>query len=177
MDETAAPFVVTDRDGNEYRFTRAVPMQATAKASMQMRRGHCTVAATVTCDADLQPVLPQFLLPNTKGKKKLWRDHPCVNTAPASIVVQQDAVGWMTTGILVNLLKTLVARIRERRSGAKIVFVCDCHPTHLSPQFLRYCHRVGVKVLLIPSKLTYLLQVLDVAVFARYKAHLHDVLI
>ena len=177
MDETAVPLVVTHRVGNVYRFTRAAPPQAPAKARMQMRRGHCTVAATATCETDLQPFMPQFVLPNTKGKKKLWRDHPSVQAPPASIQVQQEAAGWMTTAILVELAKTTVKRIREQRPGAKIVFVCDCHPTHLSHQFLRHSRRVGMKTLLIPSKLlTYLLQVLDVAVFAKYKAHLQDVL-
>ena len=50
-----------------------------------------------------------------------------------------------------------------------LVLVMDCAPSHRERGVLNHCSRLGVHVLFIPAKLTYLLQPLDSHTFAIFK--------
>jgi hypothetical protein len=54
----------------------------------------------------------------------------------------------------------------------KVVIVMDCHPSHYAWPTLNYLKKLKWKVILVPSRLTYLLQPLDAYVFGAFKHRL-----
>ena len=59
--------------------------------------------------------------------------------------------------------------MRSFNNTAWIVLLLDCSTTHLCVDTVRHLSRLGYIVVVIPSKLTWLLQLLDVYVFGRVK--------
>ena len=80
--------------------------------------------------------------------------------------------GWITNEGLIEYLDILAASLKD--SGPrKIVLVMDAHSTHCSLRTLKHIRSLGWMVLLIPGKLTWLLQPLDVYFFAQFKQKLY----
>lgn len=57
-----------------------------------------------------------------------------------------------------------------------ILLVFDCHSSHLDITTVRHLHRLGFVTIVIPAKLTWLLQPLDVYVYAELKKNIRAVL-
>ena len=142
------------------------------KASLQLKRSHCTLVASIASNENIQNVLPQVLLPKMVGKKKKWASALELHALPPNIHIIPDTNGWMDLKIFkqyLNLLRDALAPLHP----PKVVLVMDCHPSHYSWKTLSLLRRWKWKVLLIPSKLTGLLQPLDAWVFAAFKKQLH----
>jgi hypothetical protein len=142
------------------------------KASLQLKRSHCTLVASIASNENIQNVLPQVLLPKMVGKKKKWASALLLHPLPPNIHIIPDTNGWMDLKIFkqyLNLLRDALAPLHP----PKVVLVMDCHPSHYSWKTLSLLRRWKWKVLLIPSKLTGLLQPLDAWVFAAFKKQLH----
>lgn len=172
-DETALPLVFAGRHGNVHQFRHAANIRVATPASLAQRRAHCTLVATVSSDPALQGSLPQVLLPNTKGKKRIWTAAQDSLDPASTIRIIPDAQGWVNNKKLVQILNQLHDACQAYNPAKKYVLVWDCHPTHISPAILRHARKKKFSVLLVPSKLTHLLQVLDFAVFASLKQELH----
>lgn len=172
-DETALPLVFAGRHGNVHQFRCAAGIRLATPASLAQRRAHCTLVATVCSDPVLQVSLPQVLLPNTKGKKRVWAAAQEALDPHGTIRIIPDAQGWVNSKKLVQIVNMLHAACQAHDPTKKYVLVWDCHPTHISPVILRHARKKKFVLLLVPSKLTHLLQVLDFAVFASLKQELH----
>ena len=56
--------------------------QMVEKASLQLKRSHCTLVATIASNEAIQNVLPQVLLPKMLGKKKMGNITGTSSTTP-----------------------------------------------------------------------------------------------
>ena len=132
-----------------------------------------TLLATVCDNRDLQPYLPQIVLARYTQN----------GTPPAPIVRACAQTGepleyWhRTSGFVTSaLIKKWAVRVRSITHSfnpdAWILLVWDCSQTHLNVDVARYLRRLGILVILVPAKLTWLLQVLDVCVFKALKTRI-----
>ena len=105
-------------------------------------------------------------------EEEKWAFALLLHPLPPNIHIIPDTNGWMDLKIFkqyLNLLRDALAPLHP----PKVVLVMDCHPSHYSWKTLSLLRRWKWKVLLIPSKLTGLLQPLDAWVFAAFKKQLH----
>lgn len=71
-----------------------------------------------------------------------------------------------------------ITRVRQAvgsfHSGAWLVLILDCSPCHLDRVSVSHMRRLGVIVIFVPAKMTWLLQLLDVFVFRRVKRGIRE---
>ena len=174
LDETALPMYVGGRAGNVHAQGRTGKRQFATKASLHERRAHCTLVACVCNDPILQRKLPQFLLPNTTGTKRVWASAMEDLGADTQISILRDTSGWVNTKKFQMILRILSQACKKEAPAKRIVLVMDCAPAHIAPAVIQATRLRGMRPLLIPSRLTHLLQVLDFGVFAGFKRAFHD---
>ena len=79
------------------------------------------------------------------------------------------ARGWTTQGVLRAWLARVRRKILQLRPGARIIIVMDVCPTHVAQRVLEAARHLGLSVVLVPARCTWLLQILDTHVFAQLK--------
>ena len=141
-----------------------------APSPAQRSLGRTALLACVCNDADLQPYLPQVWLPRTEPGKVPPAAMRAVFTASgAPHEAWHGSRGFVTQRIIRAWLSRLRRRVHQLRPGANIVVVMDVCPVHVAEPVLAAARRMGVTVVLIPARLTWLLQLLDTHVFAQVK--------
>lgn len=172
MDETSLAAVRHGGAGMVSGSLRAARRRVQRPTDPRDRFGHkVTHLGCVTDNPHLQPLLPQVVLPKYTQNA----------VPPADMRERLSATGFPlefwhgTAGIAsVGVLQAWATRVRSIvhswNDDAFILLVVDCASCHLSLDFLRHLSRLGILTLLVPAKLTWLLQVLDVSVFGPLKA-------
>ena len=129
-----------------------------------------TFIAAVCDSPRLQPLLPQVILPRYTQHARPPADmlnnyagfgHP--------FEFWHGTAGATTSGIIKAWLTRLRSVISSFNDSAWIVVVMDCDTSHLAVQILAHMRRLSMIPLIIPAKLTWLLQLLDVYVFGVLK--------
>ena len=136
---------------------------------------HVTYFAVVCDCAELQPLLPQLLLAR----------YPRNAAVPAVLQAQYRSCGhpfefWNGSAGRVTpvIFRKWVTRLRQAvgsfNAGAWIVLILDCATSHLDRASVAHLRRLGVLVVIIPAKMTWLLQALDVYAFGKLKRGLRE---
>ncbi len=173
MDETPLRFIQPSRKGNAYSHASHLPDARPRDISLRDRRTTVTLAAIVASQVDAQTLLPQVLLPNEEGRKRLWKTLPAtLKTIWPNVEVIHNTGGWMNS----NAMLTYIDRIHGVLGHAgyhKVVLLMDAARAHCTPAVFAKLADIGWKVCLIPSRLTYLLQPLDAYIFALFKQRVY----
>lgn len=129
-----------------------------------------TYMAAVSDSPELQPLLPQVILPR-------YTQHAC--PPPAMLHTYADfghpfefwhgTAGATSPGIVQTWMTRLRSVISSFNDRAWIILTLDCDTNHLSVRTMAHLRRLGMIPLLVPAKLTWLLQLLDVFVFGLLK--------
>ena len=129
-----------------------------------------TYMAAVSDSPDLQPLLPQVILPR-------YTQH--ASPPPAMLHTYADfghpfefwhgTAGATTPGIVQTWMTRLRSIISSFNDRAWIILIMDCDTNHLCVTTMAHLRRLGMIPLLVPAKLTWLLQLLDVFVFGMLK--------
>ena len=82
--------------------------------------------------------------------------------------------GWVNTQVMIWYIRVLAKALKELRPHHRALLLLDCCPSHHSISVLRAAHRSGVEVILVPSRMTWLLQPLDTHAFAVLKRRLRQ---
>ena len=176
IDETPIPYHFGGKKGlRKHPNSKHECDQMRDKTTLAKVRSKCTMIASIASDTTLQQCLPQVLLPNAKGQKKKWKAAQEKSKAYKCVRIMEGTTGWITNLCMKSYLRMLKKTVSEHAPGRKIVLMMDAHACHHSIQVLRVVHKWGWRILMIPSKLTYLLQPLDAYVFAQFKRRLHEV--
>ena len=134
-------------------------------------RSHTTLVAMVTPDAEMQPYLPQILIPNHDRTSKAEYTHYAQLGQP--ILVWKNCTGWVDTGLMCDILTQLRRCVRDQRgAGCQIVLLLDSASQHVSGKVLRHAAQLRIILVLVPAQCTWLLQPLDVEVFLHFKEDL-----
>ena len=170
MDETMLSNVHSRKQGNS-----CCAVAAGEGAGAVMRREsplpRTSLLASVCSDAELQKVLPQIrLVKSAHGQCPRKPVLVAYADAGAPQVAQHGGTGWASADVLVGWLRRTKASITKAAPGKKICLVLDCAPSHTSEVFLAAAQRLGIRIVFVPAKLTWLLQPLDVRIFSSFKA-------
>ena len=178
-----ALWINIDETAIKYHFTKMKGYQAQApnqkmkkhmveKVTSRDAKSHCTLISAIASEQESQTQMPQVFIPNTTGRKKNWQEAKNKNIHNPNVMINLDTQGWMTIEFMLVYLDILAERIKELGKN-KVVLVMDCLAAHISIKVLKKINRLKWKVLLIPSKLTWLLQPLDVWMFSNVKRNLY----
>ena len=115
----------------------------------------------------MQPHLPQLLLPKDAALSRAEK-HRLEALAPP-LAWYQGTNGWVTAPVLCGILTRLRREIRAVRPGAGIVVVMDSASQHLAVSVLSHAARLQIRLVLVPARMTWLLQPLDTRVIALLK--------
>ena len=171
LDETAVAQLVPHRRGSVMATTSGAPVATVERIKRNESHGHLTLMAAITSDADLQPHLPQWVLPKDAALTRAERARMRALAEP--LVFVPGTTGWVSAESLCPILTSLRRVVRQHRPGRRLLVVWDAASQHLNLVVLRHARRLGIQILLIPAGLTWLLQPLDSHVFASFKRKAH----
>ena len=170
MDETSVPLVpqalrgVVMQGWRRRHFARPGRFPSTRAQA----RTNLTYVAFVSDDDELNRQLPQFVI----GRRTVFlqRDFAQLfESTPDMIFLIRNETGWATAEALGQIFNVIAAFLRELRPDHAYLLVMDCAPQHLEPWLLNRLRAHGIFPMLVPAKLTWLLQPLDVYIFRLFK--------
>ena len=146
----------------------AASLEPAQKASRSMRRTCMTHVAFVCDRPDIQPLLPQVVIGNE-------RTFPAaafaglVGSAPRNVHLVRQKSAWNNSALFVSILKALAAVLAPYLDELQPVLLMDACKVHSTQAVLRACWAGKLWPILVPAKLTWLLQPCDTHAFLRYK--------
>jgi hypothetical protein len=123
------------------------------------------MAAVCECPK-LQPFLPQVILP--KYTKRITPPPRILNAyanTGGPFEYWHRSTGWPDCQSMIRWATRLRSVVSSFNSDAWIILMMDCSYCHLNIKTIRHLRRLGILVVIIPAKLTWLVQLLDVYVF------------
>lgn len=166
VDETAICLFQGGGRGNVFlnkneRFTQHSPLA--------QRRTYLTHVAFICDDVGVQPHLPQYIIAGTRALSVA--DLAAAQAAvPANVVIVRQARSWNTGALMVRIVRDLRRRLADRLHELQPVLLMDTAKIHLTRAVFAECSALGIYVVTVPPKLTWLLQPLDTDGFAQFKA-------
>ena len=126
--------------------------------------------AAVCNDSDIQPHLPQIWLPRGDPARIPSAATRAVFTAAGDPhEAWHGSAGFCTQRIIRAWLRKLKRRVVSRKPGVEIIVVMDVCPVHVAPSIAAEARRLRMELVLVPARLTWLLQLLDTHVFSQLK--------
>ena len=174
VDETPVPLFMGRRLGYKKRSPGPALRQAMrVPVNIYQARHHCTVMGAICNQPEVQPLLPQIVLPNTKGAVRVWNRISRSGGMPLNVHIILGERGWFTVTSLLKYLSILHS-VLSTTGYSRVVLVWDAARSHMSLPVLRRIRRYGWMPLYIPSHMTPYLQPLDVFVFKSLKQCIHN---
>ena len=173
LDETSVERLSPHRRGHVLSIPRAGASASLVheRISRAETHGHLTLVALICSDPALQPALPQIFL--TKDARLTVAERAAFRALPAPLHWFRGTDGWVTAANFPALLTFIRRQVLLARPACQIVLLMDCASQHMANNVLAHCRRLRLVIMLVPARLTWLLQPLDSHVFATFKRRLH----
>jgi hypothetical protein len=178
LDETGVPLFNGDRCGNVMK-KRTVGggtnqnEELVQYATTAESRGQATHVAIICDDVSVQPHLPQVII----GAHSLLTVTDCRNLQESlsdNVYLLRLKSRWTDRVIMERLIRTVARIVREQCPHKVPVLLLDTAPSHLHPALPCLARRLGMHLVLIPARTTWLLQPCDVYLFRKYKHAFRD---
>ena len=152
--------------------------EAVQAVTLQHKRT-CLTHVGLVCDRpEVQPLLPQVLIGN-ESTFHAGEMEELVAACPPNVHLIRQRSAWNNTETQKRVLRLLAAALREHertavRPGMKRwqpVLLLDACRLHIHPSVAKSAAALGIWLVVVPARLTWLLQPLDTHVFQRYKEY------
>jgi len=148
--------------------------EPTQPASRKRRRTCLTHVAIICDNPRLQPLLPQYIIGN--HNTFLQRDWSgLLAGAPGNVVLVRQQSAWNNIKLFVQILQRLGTILRPYLVSCQPVVFFDASPLHCAKAIFQACLKSHLWVVLVPARLTWLLQPCDTHAFQRYKLILRNI--
>ena len=127
----------------------------------------------LTHDASIQPKLPQILLGN-KHVMLLSMVHSLLPHKPSNFYIWREESSWNSHKIMRRVMSRLMDCLKEYTDTHQVILVLDVARAHFHPTITAHANRLGLRLIYVPAKLTWLLQPADTHCFRRLKAKLRQ---
>ena len=152
--------------------------EAVQAVSLKKKRA-CLTHIGLICDrAEVQPALPQVLIGNEATF--LAGEFADLQAAcPANVFLVRQRSAWSNVETCMRVLRLLAAALRRHEAAAvhpplkrlQPVLLMDACRLHIHSSVARSCAALGIWLVVVPARLTWLLQPLDTRAFQIYKEH------
>ena len=189
MDESPIPMCQVHARGNIKRFGRDNGENAPRQnATRTMTRQYCTLAAFICNIAAVQPLLPQVIIAS-KHNITFENWGAIMEHITDPIYFLRENSGWNTSAIFCKMVRLLACILNQAMPGSRttpcgpepsmltqcqIILQVDAAKSHLTQDVLTLLATLSWRLLLVPALLTWMLQPLDVKVFAIFKRALSN---
>ena len=171
LDETSVKFWYEPRQGLRRDSGQARRTGCARQASRGQLRRAFTHVAIICDDASLQPHLPQVLLVNertvTVEQSRRWTSLPGCNAQ-----LWRAKSAWINDEVFARIVRELGKILKSRAGDRQAILMLDAHVCHYCRRTLAACRDYDIWPVIIPARMTSLLQPLDTHVFSRYKMFL-----
>lgn len=171
LDETSVCLFQGDRKGTVFvkrKRRQSEPVQKVARG----KRRCCLTHVAMVCDStEIQPKLPQVVIGNTHTFKAGAFAELQASCPPNVTLVRQKSA-WNNSSLCATIIRWLGRALRPYAERYQPILILDAARLHLSSGVLRACAVAGIWPIVVPAKLTWLLQPLDTHAFQLYKSHL-----
>lgn len=142
-----------------------------APATRKQQRGCVSHIAFVCDNPDIQPRLPHVFIGNA-AVLPVYIQREIEPQLFSNVFLVRRKSAWVDAGYMVEIMKLLGAILAPFLSNFQPILLMDALPAHLAPKVFRAAARCGIWVVVVPAKLTYLIQPADTHVFYKYKMYL-----
>ena len=147
---------------------------AADESTLAQRRSNFTLLACISADADIQTLLPQFVLVN---KRQLTaRDLPAVKALqPSGTHIVQGKSAWCNHGVMRHFWSALAAILKPVAKDRYIILLLDCAGCHIHDSIRSHAERLQIRLIYVPAGTTRYLQPCDLKLFSALKHTLREV--
>jgi hypothetical protein len=144
-------------------FSRRQWEKKEVRASLQDgSRKFLTVLAC--CCADGSSLPPSLIYAAKKGAiRSSWVED--IKAGEHEVFVSSSPTGWSNNDIGLAWLEQVFDRYTKQRSGRWRLLILDGHGSHVTMEFIDYCDRHRILLVILPPHSTHTLQPLDVVLF------------
>ena len=121
-------------------------------------------------DVALQPIFPQIIIANESVFKASEFLELLAATPPNVYLIRQKSA-WNNKAVMQRLVTLLKQILEPYLEEYYFIFGMDAAGCHITDETMQAWHRAGLAFILVPAKLTFLLQVLDTHGFRRWKSY------
>lgn len=136
-------------------------------------KANLSFLAFLTHDPSIQPKLPQILLGN-KHVLLLSMVHSLLPKKPANFYLWREESSWNSHRIMRRAMSCLMECLKEYSATHQVILVLDVARAHFHHTVTAHANRLGLRLVYVPAKLTWLLQPADTHCFRRLKAKLRQ---
>ena len=176
LDETPLEQELAGRRGNWVRPSRGqdgfVPVQY-ERIDKAATRHFRTLIAVICNDKELQPEMPQFLLPKHHRLSRKARTRFARLASPLQYIPGEK--GWTTASNMVTIITRLADCLDPVAPDRERFLVMGCAAQDMSEEANRIACERGIRIMFVPCLMTPLLQPLDTRVFGLLKQKLRDI--
>ena len=145
-------------------------MEPHENASRAKRRACLTHVAFICDRPDIQPLLPQVLIGNeTTFPKSAFAALQAASPGNVHLVRQKSA--WNNKNLMTRIITILALALRHCAHLQPILLLDACR-VHIPAIVLQRCVANSIWPIIVPAKLTWLLQPCDTHAFQKYKVYL-----
>ena len=142
-----------------------------APASRKQQRG-CVTHVAVICDRpEIQTHLPHVLIGN-ESILPVYIQREIEPRLLRNVFLVRRKSAWVDTAYMVKIIELLGTILRPFLGEYQPVLLMDALNAHIAEPVFKAAARFGIWVLIVPAKLTWLLQPADTHVFYKYKMRL-----
>lgn len=151
------------------------PGKSYRKEQVSSSEGKATLSflTFLTHDARIQPKLPQILLGN-KHIMLLSMLRTLLPEKPANFYLWREDSSWNSHRIMRRAMTLLMERLKEYTDTHQVILVLDVAKCHFHQSITTLANSLGLRLVYVPAKLTWLLQPADTHCFRRLKAKLRQ---
>ena len=165
MDETSICLLQGDDCGNIFLSKKAPAAQ---HAPLRTRRAYLARVALVCDDQLIQLLLPQVIIGNEHSIKASELRSIQASCMPNVRVFRRKST-WVDWRVIVTLAGWLATAVRGFSGGLRLILFFDAGRAHQRPSVFAACASAGIWTVVVPARMTRLLQPLDTRVFLIYK--------
>ena len=178
LDETSVKLFQGDAKGTVFFKKRkrcADKEEEPAQKADLNRKRTCLTHVGLLCDrTDVQPLLPQILIGN-EATFKAGELAELSASCPANVVLIRQKSAWNNKEMVKQVLRLLAAALRKINHPPKWpplqpVLFMDAAGCHIHPSVASSAAALDIWLVVVPARLTWLLQPLDTHAFREYKA-------
>lgn len=149
------------------------PGKSRKKEQVSSGEAKCCVSflAFLTHDSTIQPKLPQVVLSNQKAIT-VGMLHTLQAQKTDSIRIWREKSGWTNHQVFRRLMTLLMQCLSGYSATHQVILVVDAARSHFHSTIFAHANRLGLRLVYVPAKLTWLLQPADTHLFSRLKAKL-----
>jgi hypothetical protein len=173
MDETSICFHYGQQKGLVVSKHSLPPNRKHKKETVKTEdaKAHVSFLAFFTHDPEIQPKLPQIFIGNKhKFTAKLLKE--LAPHIPEGFFLWREESSWNNAVLMRKAMSQLMKHLKEHVDTHQVILVLDSARCHLHPSIAQLATRLGIRLLYVPARLTWLLQPADTHGFGRMKQRL-----